>query len=194
MWKDKSVEDIGHKYEMMVPGYDIKEKAMRSVICMFDSGYTIPQGREVMNYYYPLQYGIGGIIEMCNEKISETAGLPDMDRLYYYRATIIALEGIQRWMLNHAEEARRLAAMEQDPGQKREYQEIEDRLEWLSEKPPRDFRDALQLHWTFHVAVLNEDCISGLSPGRLGQVLYPWWRRDMNNGSLTREQTMELLE
>jgi len=194
MWKDKSVEDIGHKYEMMVPGYDIKEQAMRSVICMFDSGYTIPQGREVMNYYYPLQYGIGGIIEMCNEKIAETAGLPDMDRLYFYRATIIALEGIQRWMLNYAKEARRLAAIEQNPGQKREYQEIGDRLEWLSEKPPRDFHDALQLHWTFHVAVLNEDCISGLSPGRLGQVLYPWWRRDMKRGTLTRERTMELLE
>jgi 4-hydroxyphenylacetate decarboxylase large subunit len=27
---------------------------MRSVICMFDSGYTLPQGREVINYYYPL--------------------------------------------------------------------------------------------------------------------------------------------
>ncbi len=194
MWKDKSVEDIGHKYEMMVPGYDIKEQAMRSIICMFDSGYTIPQGREVMNYYYPLQYGIGGIIEMCNEKIAETAGQPDMDRLYFYRAAIIVLEGMQRWILNHAKEAKRLAAMENDPRQKRDYQEIEDRLEWLSEKPPRDFHDTLQLHWIFHVAVLNEDCISGLSPGRLGQVLYPWWRRDMKNGTLTRERTMELLE
>ena len=37
-WVNKSVDDVGHKYEQMVPEYDIKEKVMRSVICMFDSG------------------------------------------------------------------------------------------------------------------------------------------------------------
>ena len=50
-WKDKSVDDVGHKYEQLVPGYKEKEALMLSVICMFDSGYTLPQGREVMNYY-----------------------------------------------------------------------------------------------------------------------------------------------
>lgn len=42
--------------------------------------------------------------------------------------------------------------------------------------------------------VKNEDAISGLSPGRLGQVLYPFWKRDMDKGILTREQSLELLE
>jgi len=27
-----------------------------------------------MNYYYPLQYGIKGIKDICKEKINETAG------------------------------------------------------------------------------------------------------------------------
>jgi hypothetical protein len=79
MWKDKSVEDIGHKYEMMVPGYDVKEQAMRSVICMFDSGYTIPQGREVMNYYYPLQYGIGGPSILLQGYYNRPGGYTEMD-------------------------------------------------------------------------------------------------------------------
>ena len=46
----------------------------------------------------------------------------------------------------------------------------------------------------FHVAVLNEDAISGLSPGRLGQVLYPFWKRDMDNRVIDREKSIELLE
>jgi 4-hydroxyphenylacetate decarboxylase large subunit len=37
-WKDKSVDDVGHRYEQLVPGYNEKEAIMRSVICMFDSG------------------------------------------------------------------------------------------------------------------------------------------------------------
>ncbi len=194
MWKDQSVEDVGHKYEQLVPGYKTKEAIMRSVICMFDSGYTLPQGREVINYYYPLQYGIDGIIEFCRKQTEAVAGYPDMDRLYFYQAVIIAMEGIRQWFLNYAAEAKELSRTETDAAQKKEYDAIAERMEWLSSKPPRDFHDALQMCWSYHVAVLNEDCISGLSPGRLGQVLYPWWKKDMDEKKLTRERTIELLE
>jgi 4-hydroxyphenylacetate decarboxylase large subunit len=69
-----------------------------------------------------------------------------------------------------------------------------ERLDWISSKPPRSFHDALQMLWIFHVAVLNEDAISGLSPGRVGQVLYPFWQRDMKNGIIDRGKSLELLE
>ena len=193
-WYNKSVEDIGHKYEQMVPGYSEKEALMRSVICMFDSGYTLPQGREVMNFYYPLQYGIDGIINICEDSIKEVAGNPGMDRLYFYKSVKIMLEGIQQWILNYAAEAKLMASVEKDKKQKLEYLEIKERLKWLSANTPRTFHDALQLVWIFHVAVLNEDAISGLSPGRLGQVLYPYWKRDMDKGIIDREKTLELLE
>ncbi|MCF8398021.1 MAG: hypothetical protein K9G58_07640 [Bacteroidales bacterium] len=193
-WFNKSVDDLGSKYEKMVPGYNTKEEIMRAVICMFDSGYTLPQGREVMNYYYPLQYGIEGIKEICRNKIDESAGYPDMDRLYFYKAVHIMLEGLQNWILNYAREARFMASLEKDKKQENEFLELADRLERISKDKPDSFRDALQLVWTFHVAVLNEDAISGLSPGRLGQVLYPFWKRDMEKGILNRDQSMELLE
>lgn len=193
-WKDKSVDDIGHKYEQLVPGYKEKEALMRSVICMFDSGYTLPQGREVINYYYPLQYGIDGITKICEDGIAATAGYPDMDRIYFYKAVISILQGIKIWIRNYAEEARFLASIEKDEKQGNEYSEMAERLEWLSSNPPRSFHDALQMIWIFHVAVLNEDAISGLSPGRVGQVLYPFWKRDMEKGLIDRARTLELLE
>ena len=193
-WKDRSVDDIGHKYEQMVPGYKEKEAIMRSVICMFDSGYTLPQGREVINYYYPLQYGIDGIINICEESINEVAGYPEMDRLYFYKALIIMLQGLKAWIANHAHEARFLASIEKEEKQKAEYLDIAQRLEHIMSFPPRNFHDALQMIWTFHLAVLNEDAISGLSPGRVGQVLYPYWKRDIDRGISDREKTIELLE
>ncbi|MFH1160291.1 MAG: 4-hydroxyphenylacetate decarboxylase large subunit [bacterium] len=193
-WKDKSVDDVGHKYEQLVPGYKEKEAIMRSVICMFDSGYTLPQGREVMNYYYPLQYGIEGIKAICEEGIAEVAGYPEMDRLYFFQAVKIMLEGIQAWIRNYAEEARFLASLEKEDRQRTEYADMAERLDWIADRPPRNFHDALQVVWTFHVAVLNEDAISGLSPGRVGQVLFPWWQRDIRSVALDRERTIELLE
>jgi len=193
-WFKKSVDDVGHRYEQLVPGYHEKEEIMRAVICMFDSGYTLPQGREVINYYYPLQYGIEGLKNICREKIEQTAGRPSMDRIYFYKAIQIMLEGLQAWIKNHADEARLMASLETDKKNEAEYLETAERLEWLAQNRPRTFHDALQLIWIFHVAVLNEDAISGLSPGRLGQVLYPYWKRDIDKGILTRDRTLELLE
>ena len=199
-WVGKSVDDIGHKYEQMVPEYDIKEAIMKSVVCMFDSGYTLPQGREVINYYYPLQYGFDGIIKMAKEKKNEVAGKPDgdgisgMNRLYNYEAVILVIEGIQKWILNYADEAKRLVSLEKDKKQKKEYEEIAEILEWISHNPPRTFREAVQLTWILHIAVLNEDAISGLSPGRLGQVLWPWFEQDIEAGSVSEEEVIELME
>ncbi|MBE0648001.1 MAG: 4-hydroxyphenylacetate decarboxylase large subunit [Bacteroidales bacterium] len=193
-WKDKSVDDVGHRYEQKVPGYKEKEAIMRSVICMFDSGYTLPQGREVVNYYYPLQYGIEGIKAICGDAIAEVAGKPGMDRLYFYQAVKIMLEGVQAWIRSYAKEASLLAGLEKDAQQKQEYEAMSERLHWISSHPPRNFHDALQILWTFHIAVLNEDAISGLSPGRVGQVLLPWWQRDMKSGLLDRDKSIELLE
>ena len=193
-WKGKSVEDIGHKYEQLVPGYDEKEAIMQSLICMFDSGYTIPQGREVMNYYYPLQYGFDELIKICNEKISEVAGKPEMDRLYFYKACSIILKGIKAWILNYAEEAEFMASLENDNNVKKELLIIAEILKNISSKPPKNFREALQLIWTCHIAVLNEDAASGLAPGRIGQVLYPYWKKDIENGSIDELETLELME
>lgn len=199
-WVGRSVDDLGHKYERMVPEYPLKEQLMRSVICMFDSGYTLPQGREVSNYYFPLQYGIGGLIKMARERRGEVAGesggdgLIGMDRLYYYEAAGLVLEGIQAWIRNYAKEAWRLAGCEKEPAQKREYEEIAECLEWISENPPRTFREAMQLTYAVHLAVINEDCISGYSIGRLGQILYPYYEQDLEAGRITREKVLELLE
>lgn len=199
-WVGKSVDDLGHKYEQMVPEYPMKEAIMRNIVCMFDSGYTLPQGREVMNYYYPLEYGFDGLIQMAKQKKAEVAGragrdgITGMNRLYNYEAVILILEGVQSWILNYAKEARRLEEFETDGPQKREYREIAERLECIAHNKPATFREAMQMIWTVHVAVLNEDAISGLSPGRVGQVLYPYYEGDKAAGRITDDEVLEWLE
>lgn len=200
MWVGKSVDDLGHKYETMVPGYETKEAIMRNIVCMFDSGYTLPQGREVINYYYPLHLGFDGIIALAKEMKAKVAGRADgdgltgMNRLYNYEAVILATEGLQAWVRNYAKEARRLEAIEKDAVQKAEYKGIAERLEWLEHSSPRTFVEALQMIETMHLAVLNEDAISGMSPGRIAQVLFPWFDQDVKAGRITEDEVVELLE
>lgn len=200
MWEGKSVDDLGNKYEKMVPDYEVKENIMRTVVCMFDSGFTLPQGREVANYYYPLEYGFEGIKKMAREMKDEVAGKADGDgmvgtnRLYNYEAIIITIEGVQKWINNYAVHATWLADREKDAKQKKEYLEIAERLLWIEKNPPRTFRDAFQFIETIHIAIVNEDAISGLSPGRIAQVLYPWFEQDIAAGRITEDDALELLE
>jgi 4-hydroxyphenylacetate decarboxylase large subunit len=199
-WVGKSVEDVSLRYEKMVPEYDTKEKIMRSLVCMFDSGYTIPQGREVINYYYPLQYGfdrLKEIAEECRNRVAGNAdgdGLTGMDRLYFYEAVIHAIEGLQQWILNYAKHAKCLEETAMREQEKQEYSDIAESLLSIAHHQPRNFREALQLSYTLHIAVLNEDVISGLSIGKLGQILYPWYEQDIASGKLTKEEALELME
>jgi len=199
-WIGRSVDDVRYRHEQVMPDYDIKENIMKSVICMFESGFTLPLGREVINYYYPLQYGFDELIQICKQRAAEVAGRADgdgitgIDRLYFYEAAALVLEGVQTWILNYAKEARRLASEETDATQKAEYEEIADCLENIAHYQPRNFREALQLIYTVHIAVLNEDAISGMSPGRVGQILYPWFEQDIEAGRTTEEEVIELLE
>ncbi len=199
-WEGKSVEDLGLRYEQLMDDYQMKQDIMKTVLIFCDSGYTIPQGREVASYYYPLEYGLDGMIEMCEEQKKVVAGHADgdgiigMKRLYFYEAASIILKGIQQFWLNYVRELRELAAVEEDAEQKAEYEELAERMEWISHKPPRDFREALHLTYLIHITVLNEDAISGYSPGRLGQVLYPYFEKDIREGKITEDEVIELLE
>lgn len=199
-WYKKSVDDLGNRWERKVPSYKLKEKIMRTMICMFDSGYTLPQGREVMSYYYPLEYGFDKLLEMCKELRDEVAGNADgdgiagMDRLYFYESCIVLMEGIQKWIENYAAEALRLKEYTDDPQLKADYDKIHECCAWIAHGQPRTFYEAIQMIQCMHTIVLNEDALSGMSPGRIGQVLYPWFEQDIAAGRITEDEVLELLE
>ena len=198
-WDGISVEELSFKYSKMLPDYGQFAKIMESVVCMFDS-FAIPQGREVMNYYYPLQYGFDGIIELCDKRIAETMGeangdgILGMGQAYYYVATKEITKGIIKWCENYAKHATYLASIETDATLKKNYEEIAVVMGNIAHKKPSTFREALQLTLTLHYAVVNEDPMSGMSIGRLGQVLQPFFEKDIEEGLTTEEDVIELLE
>ena len=199
-WDGRSVEDIGHKYETLIPDYDLKQKLLSTKISFDDNGYTLVQGRETMNFYYPLQYGLEGVRQLAIDRKNEVAGRADgdgvlgIDRLYYYEAVRLVIEGLQTWILNHAKLARKSEERVEDAVQKQEYREIAECLEWIAYHKPRTFREAFQLIHTLHIAASNEDPICGVAPGRIGQVLYPWFEQDIAAGRTTEEEVLELLQ
>lgn len=198
-WDGISVEDISDKYAKNLPGYDQFKSIMDSVLVMFDF-FAIPQGREVMNYYLPLQYGFDRIIELCDEKMAETMGeaggdgVLGMSRGYYYAAMKEIVKGLSQWCENYARKAEDLASRESDEKYKKNYLEIAQVMHNIAHKQPSTFREALHLTLCLHLGVVNEDPQSDQSIGRLGQVLQPFYEKDIQDGVTTDEEVIELLE
>lgn len=198
-WSGKTIEEIGERHSKFVPEFETKLKLNETFTSRPDSAYTIPVGREVASYYYPLQYGLDGMIELCERKASEVAGnasgdgVSGMDRLYFYESVAILTRGVQTWIENYAKEAERRVAHAK-PEQAKEYGEIAAVCRKIAHRQPDTFREALQLTYFTHLALLNEEVASGVSPGRLGQVLWPWFERDIASGETTEEEVLELLE
>ena len=198
-WVNASVESLSTQYAKMLPQYDQYKSVMDSVVCMFDS-YAIPQGREQINYYLPLEYGFDGIIAECDKYIKEFLGeagddgILGMSRGYYYVAVKETAKGLSKWCENYANKAKELAKYEPDQEFKKNYEEIAEVMSNIAHKKPESFREALQLTLCLHLGVVNEDPQSGQSIGRLGQILEPFYQKDLREGKITEEGALELLE
>jgi pyruvate formate-lyase/glycerol dehydratase family glycyl radical enzyme len=100
-----------------------------------------------------------------------------------------------RFAERHAEKAEALAAAEPDAGRRAELQRIAAICRHVPAHAPRDFWEALQYYWFVHLGVTTElNTWDAYNPGRLDQHLYPFYRRGLDEGTLTREQAIELLQ
>ena len=60
---------------------------------------------------------------------------------------------------------------------------------------PRDFWEALQAYWFVHLGVITElNTWDSFCPGHLDQHLFPFYKRGLGDGTLTRDKARELLE
>jgi formate C-acetyltransferase len=67
--------------------------------------------------------------------------------------------------------------------------------EWVPENPPRNFWEALQAYWFVHVGVITElNTWDSFCPGRLDQHLYPFYKKGLEEGTLTEDEARELLQ
>jgi pyruvate formate-lyase/glycerol dehydratase family glycyl radical enzyme len=110
-------------------------------------------------------------------------------------AMAVCAAALIRFARRHAEHARALGAAETDPRRRAELLEVANVCEWVPAHAPRTFREAIQSYWLVHLGVTTElNTWDAFSPGRLDQHLWPFYRRGLADGTLTRESAAELLQ
>ncbi len=111
------------------------------------------------------------------------------------RAMDIAAQALVRLAERYAEKARQMARTEKDRTRKAELLEIAATSDRVPRHAPRTFREALQYYWFVHLGVITElNTWDSFNPGRLDQHLYPFYKKGLEDGSLTEDSARELLE
>ena len=107
----------------------------------------------------------------------------------------ICADALIAFAARHAGKARELALAERDPARKAELERVAEICERVPAHPPRDFHEALQYYWFTHLGVTTElNTWDAFNPGHLDRHLLPFYRKGIEEGTLTRERAEELLQ
>ncbi len=118
-----------------------------------------------------------------------------IDQLDELRAMDIVCDAIMRYAERHAEKLDELAAAEADPQRKAELTEMARICRKVPAHAPETIHEALQHYWFIHLGVVTElNPWDSFNPGRLDQALYPIYKKEMEEGTTTKEQVYEVLE
>ena len=117
------------------------------------------------------------------------------EKMEELKAMQIAADALITYAERHAKKARELLKKEKNKERRKELKKIADMCSHVPAHAPRDFWEALQYYWFVHLGVVTElNPWDSFNPGRLDQHLYPFYKRDLEEGTLTKEKAEELLQ
>ncbi len=117
------------------------------------------------------------------------------DKEQELKAMEIAADALIIFAERHSEKAKELAQVETSPRRKKELEKLADVCSRVPAHPPRDFWEAIQMYWFVHLGVIAElNVWDSFNPGRLDQHLYPFYKKDLEEGKLTQDFAKELLQ
>ncbi len=150
------------------------------------------------DYGKVLERGIGSIRREAAERLEaldpiDTAAY--VEQRPFLEAVCLVCDAMVAFAHRYAALARSMAAEESRAERRRKLLEIADICERVPEHPARSFREAVQSQWFIQTVSRLEQAIGGVvGNGRIDQYLYPYYRKDIDEGRLTDDEALVLLE
>ncbi len=195
--------------EKIIPywqGKSIREKIMKAVSDEWKSAYEAGVFTEFQEQRAPGHTVLGkkmfgkGFNELKKEikKIYETLSFctdPNcLEKKEELLAMEIACDAIIAYAKRHITKIESRIAEENDPSKIAEWEEIIKNLKVVPAEAPQTFWQALQHYWFIHQGIITElNPWDSFNPGRLDQHLYPFYKKEIEAGTLTKERAKELL-
>ena len=149
-----------------------------------------------VDYEKILKRGFDGVKGEIENNLAELdPASPEYCRkLTFYKAELITCDAIVHFARRYAAKARELAEKERVTKRKKELETIAAICDKVPAQPAETFWEALQSLWFIQVVIQIESNGLGVTPGRFDQYMYPYYRKDIDGGSLGQAEAQELLE
>lgn len=110
------------------------------------------------------------------------------------KAMSIACDAIMILGERYSKLALDMAQAESDLKRKEELLKISEICSKVPKNKPETFYEAIQMYWFVHLCVISEiNPWDAFSPGRLDQHLYPYYKKELEENKMTKEEAKELL-
>ena len=148
-----------------------------------------------VNYERILKDGLKGYEKRVKE-YKATLDLTDpesIDKYCFYNAVLIVLEAVRNFANRYSVLAKDLAEKELNQERKIELLEISRICSKVPYEPAETFKEAVQSVWFIQLILQIESNGHSLSYGRFDQYMYPYYDRDIKNGTIKESEALELL-
>jgi formate C-acetyltransferase len=151
------------------------------------------QGHIAVEYDKIINEGFRPTIEKAKKRMAEVIA-SDPNAYEFLHAVVITSEATIRFAHRYADLAQDLHDKESDPVRKQELLDIVTACRNVPENPARTFKEACQAFWFVHLIMHFEQNGFSISPGRFDQYMNPLYLKDLDDGRMTRESALEILE
>lgn len=153
-------------------------------------------GHVTVKYEEVLAIGFSGIREKAEAELASLS-LADGDyqkKSRFLQAVIISCDAAVTYARRYAKLALEEAEKCTDGARKLELLQIAQNCANVPEKGASGFYEACQSFWFVQQLLQIESSGHSISPGRFDQYMYPYYKKDLDSGKLTREFAQELMD
>ena len=190
-WKGKTTSELATSY--MEP-----QTLLAMEHNMFTPGnyFYNGVGHVTVKYGEVLEIGFSGIRAKAEAELAKLS-LADGDyqkRSRFLEAVMISCDAAVTYAKRYAKLALEEAEKCTDPVRKMELLVIAQNCANVPEKGANGFYEACQSFWFVQQLLQIESSGHSISPGRFDQYMYPYYKKDLDSGKITRAQAQELMD
>lgn len=188
-WKGKTVEEY---FESLLPTdvFDDMNKYVFAILLEITNGV----GHFTMDYPTILLKGLNGIIDEAESRYqSLNPQEQESEKGLFYQAVKRSLQAAISFAHRYADLAESMSKQEIELARATELREIARICRRVPEHPPETFHEAVQSVYFIHLIAQMESGGNSISLGRIDQILYPYYKRDLEAGRITPAKARELL-
>ena len=190
-WKGKTSSELATSY--MAPE---AIKAIEHNIFTPGNYFYNGVGHVTVKYEEVLAIGYKGIIDKARAEL-EKCQVGDGNyakKSHFLNAVIVSCQAVIEYAERYAELASQMAAECTDPVRKQELLQISENCSRVPANGATSFYEACQSFWFVQQLLQVESSGHSISPGRFDQYMYPYYKKDMETGAITREFAQELMD